>query len=403
MPKILITGNGFDLNLGLPTHYSDFIKILNYIESGRKIDFEKVYLESLNFENIKNNFNQFEFDVEKIKLLKKEINTNLWFNFFRDELEIETWIDFENKIEYVIKILFSSIKQIEDEVFSSGSVSSIESYGPSLFKGDIEAINVLKKFNIISHNLIGNISLNKELFTKKHGYFTKVDLEITSNNLLAELISFKKMFNYYFELFVFPFYKNLNKSLDTNRYKSFDRHYTFNYTPTFEKVYGQNNITSFLHGKINSLENKIVLGINKLPEVNFEIQKFIHFTKSFQKANMDTDYKFIKEYDKNMNNDYHFFFFGLSMGNSDSNYIDEVFEFVKSLTSKNNQIIVIHHDNNSKANLIANLSKIRGQENIDELLGYGILKFLPLNSSELNKELNKLSPTDKRYSKIQIR
>jgi len=32
MPKILITGNGFDLNFGLPTLYSDFIQILNFIQ-----------------------------------------------------------------------------------------------------------------------------------------------------------------------------------------------------------------------------------------------------------------------------------------------------------------------------------------------------------------------------------
>jgi len=32
MPKILITGNGFDLNFCLPTLYSDFIQILNFIQ-----------------------------------------------------------------------------------------------------------------------------------------------------------------------------------------------------------------------------------------------------------------------------------------------------------------------------------------------------------------------------------
>ena len=32
MPKILITGNGFDLNLNLPTSYSDFIKILSNLK-----------------------------------------------------------------------------------------------------------------------------------------------------------------------------------------------------------------------------------------------------------------------------------------------------------------------------------------------------------------------------------
>ena len=36
MPKILITGNGFDLNFGLPTGYSDFIKICKKLQNSKK-------------------------------------------------------------------------------------------------------------------------------------------------------------------------------------------------------------------------------------------------------------------------------------------------------------------------------------------------------------------------------
>lgn len=31
MPKILITGNGFDLHHKLPTHYNDFMKVVKQI------------------------------------------------------------------------------------------------------------------------------------------------------------------------------------------------------------------------------------------------------------------------------------------------------------------------------------------------------------------------------------
>ena len=69
MPKILITGNGFDLNFGLPTFYSDFIKILSHLED-KNIDFESIYSNSFNYSQIIENFNKFDFDYEKIELLK---------------------------------------------------------------------------------------------------------------------------------------------------------------------------------------------------------------------------------------------------------------------------------------------------------------------------------------------
>jgi len=118
MPKILITGNGFDLSLGLPTSYSDFINILNSLNNYGDIDFDSVYSNSSNYGIITEKYKVFSFDYEKMETLKIEIRNNLWFQFFHNELEIETWIDFENKIEYVLNNLFTSVKYIKDNIFS---------------------------------------------------------------------------------------------------------------------------------------------------------------------------------------------------------------------------------------------------------------------------------------------
>lgn len=404
MPKILITGNGFDLNLGLPTHYNDFISILNYIVSNGKIDFDKIYSKSLNFDKIKKNFHSFDFDSEKIKLIIEEVNSNLWFNFFKDELKIETWIDFENKIEYVINIIFSSIKNIQDEVFKKGSVQTLDSYGASLFNKDIEIITVLKKFNIISNNLLGNLVLNKEFLINKYNYYTNVNLEKISKHLLTELNSFKNIFNQYFELFVFPFYENVNKNIDEERYISFDRHYTFNYTPTFEKIYGENNITNFLHGKIDTNENKIVLGINEIPNNNIDNRYFIPFTKYFQKLNNKTDYRFIQEYENNKNDRYAFFFLGHSMDRSDADYIHEVFDFIKKLTTNNNKIYVVCRNSESESKLLLNLLDIVGKDEIINLMRNEILSFLQIDSTKFDSELKKDAPSKQiNYSGIVTR
>ncbi len=73
--------------------------------------------------------------------LKEKIKDNLWFQFFKNEFKIETWIDFENKIEYVLKNLFLSVNYIK-KIFSNGSLEETSlNYGTSLFNKDIEILS----------------------------------------------------------------------------------------------------------------------------------------------------------------------------------------------------------------------------------------------------------------------
>lgn len=107
MPRILITGNGFDLHHKLPTTYKDFIKIVSYLGNNDDYSFIKIYGNLDSFKSISENFkDDINFNEENVKLINEIANKNLLFNFFRDELEIETWIDFENKIEYLLKNVF---------------------------------------------------------------------------------------------------------------------------------------------------------------------------------------------------------------------------------------------------------------------------------------------------------
>jgi hypothetical protein len=43
MAKILITGNGFDLEYGLPTSFNDFIKIINFILDNNTLVSDKTF------------------------------------------------------------------------------------------------------------------------------------------------------------------------------------------------------------------------------------------------------------------------------------------------------------------------------------------------------------------------
>lgn len=391
MPKILITGNGFDLNLGLPTSYNDFIKILRHCVDSNNFSFESVYDHCTNHETLFQRFKPFNLDRNEIKKLKNLTDECLWFQFFKDEFEIETWIDFENKIEYVLKILFSSAEYIRERIFFKGSVStqSRVSYDFNLLNNNVEILEVLRQFNLITFRYVDEFELNNEFLIKKYNSYIDLDLNKITSYFNKELDKFKIIFNHYFETFVFPFYDNLNVKLDRNFFNKIDKHYTFNYTPTFEKVYRNARITKFLHGKINSVENTIVLGINEIPK-NESVEKryFLPFTKYFQKLNNNTDYAFINEFENKPTNNYIFFFWGHSLDVSDQDYLNEVFDFVNDLKAKTKKIIIIYHNEESKSKLLLNILNVRGKKDIQDLMRSKILQFVNIDSKELQKELN---------------
>ena len=388
MPKILITGNGFDLNIGLPTSYNDFIKILNFVSKSNSWDFHSVFKNSDNYEKIKTTFEPFLLEKEKIDVLNENLQHNLWFDFFKNEYIIDSWIDFENRIEYVLNLIFKSFENIRTNVLRSGSLhKDMLTWGTEVFNNNFEIIQVLSKFGIIRVEDSNSVTINEEYLISRYEYYSDLDLEKITGFLYKELIQFKKIFNYYFETFVFPFYDNIKIKLDRESYMMISHHYTFNYTPTFDKIYKPNNTTRFLHGKIDSSLNKIVIGINEIPTEKVDKKFFLPFTKYFQKLNNETDYIFLKEMNRNNNLNYMFFFYGHSLDRSDEDYINEVFDFVNNLKSKIKKIIVIYHNSNSKSKLLLNLLNIRGKNDVQELMREKILVFRQADSKELKKDL----------------
>jgi len=291
MPKILITGNGFDLGLGLPTAYSDFINILNKVEEDNTaLDFESIYANTTGCSELIKNFKPFAIAQEPIVQFREQLKDNLWYQFFKEETQLETWIDFENKIEYVLKILFYSVEQIRANVFENQSVDVRHTLEIDLFHKKVEIIEILTKFKLVSRGNHYRVILNENYLIKKYYHFIGLDIAKFSEFLYAELMSFKKIFNCFFELFILPLYDNLKIKIDKVPFSKFDRHYTFNYTPTYEKIYKKSE-THFIHGKVNSIENKIVLGISDISDENVDRKFFIPFTKYFQKLNNQSTFR----------------------------------------------------------------------------------------------------------------
>ena len=144
-----------------------------------------------------------------------------------------------------------------------------------------------------------------------------------------------------------------------------------------------------MHGKIDSSSNQIVLGINEIPDGELDKRYFLPFTKYFQKLNNNTDFEFITEFEKKKNVNYIFFFFGHSLDSSDSDYINEIFNFVNDLNSRIKKIVIIHHNDKSKSQLLLNLLNIRGKDDIQKLMKKNILVFNHIDSIELKRELDR--------------
>ncbi|WP_439479003.1 AbiH family protein [Chryseobacterium aquaticum] len=397
MPKILITGNGFDLNFNLPTSYCDFIQILNYVEKNDVYDFDSIYSNSNNYIKIKSSFvNTLTFNKNEIDLLKSDIKDNLWFQFFKNELNIETWIDFENKINYVLRLLLNSINIFNDKFFNRSPLGlKLLIYDSTVLNNKIEIINVLSFFQIIlkENDSSHSWSFLDKYLVKKYGYYTSIDIQKIVSFLNQQLNSFKDIFNKYFSLFIIPLYeKNIEKP-DVSLIKSINYYFTFNYTPTFETLFKSTIKTNYLHGKINSDINSIVLGIDNIPDDTIDQIHYLPFTKYYQKLNNNTDYYFldeIKNISKNSSmTNYEFYFWGHSLDHSDKDYINEIFDFVTDSMSKIKSIKVIYHNEESKSKLLLNLLDIRGKNDIVSKMRKKELVFLKAGSKDVKIALNK--------------
>ena len=390
MPRILITGNGFDLHHKLPTTYKDFIKIIDYLINNQDYSFSKIYENSHNFETLKENFNEdIHFAEENLKSIIEIANKNLLFNFFRDELQIDTWIDFENKIEYLLKNVFFTIRVLRETIVSTGPINPNRSYSIKTYlKNNIVFAKILHFLGIIQMNS-QEFWIDRKFLVEKYSYFVEIDEEKIINLIYSQLIEFRKLFNLYLQTFVIPLYdKYSNKNHLIDIFDKIDFYFTFNYTPTFERIYNQNNISvNYLHGKSEDQTENIVFGISELFDKECENSEYIKFTKYFQKFNNRTDFYFLNKIEKSDSENYVFYFWGHSLDKSDSNYVNEIFDFLDTSKSSIKRIVIIYHSEGSRSHCLLNLFSIRGKKDIEAKMKSQELVFYKIDSNELKQDL----------------
>lgn len=391
MSKILITGNGFDLFHHLPTKYHHFISIMETIEKfqfKKEVSFEDLFGRifkdrfSSDFYSILDNYNveQIKFDNSKIKELNDLLKSNLWYKFFKNVIEIETWIDFEIEVENFLKELSILLKS---ETPQSKKVN---------FFRDVP-------INYSDFNLFGIIeqkSEDKDVFSITEKYVDKRKLGIKSEHILRDLAKsfedFIIIFNRYLIDVVSVFYAEI-KQKESIPFHLLNEIYTFNYTPTLERFYNvEKSKVVYLHGEINedSTAQNLVLGISDI-SADIKASKMFDFTKYYQKANKNSNKKFIEvpKKIKSSSGETIFYIIGHSLDESDKEYIDDLFKFLEFDHNEYSKICVFYYNEKDKENKWKNLFSILDKNIVNEMSKTGRLYFIELNVENISKEFNR--------------
>ncbi|WP_286736643.1 MULTISPECIES: AbiH family protein [Sphingobacterium] len=386
MPKILITGNGFDLSFGLPTGYSDFIKICKKLKESSKFDWND-FREDISILKISDSVPNSSF--QDFESFQKRLQDSTWFNYLSRIFTINTWIDFEKYIEKALSIIQSSLNEIKTETFLKNGryfKSDIIYYKENFHKENYEIYLTLLDFKIFLNNSFMVPQLNPIFLRSIDEFHVDFENDILFSSILNDLNTFRNIFQEYLREIVIPLYDLLKSDERRILLQKITHHFTFNYTPTFSKLVSNKPGTCFLHGELEA--NNIILGINEWENISIDGPNLIPFTKYFQKLNFGIDLKFINEIE-GRDKLYQFFFWGHSLDKSDAIYINEVFDRIEALEKKHSKgkIIIVYHSDSSRFSIIKNLIEIRGSKDIMKKQRSGELVFLQSSSEELKKEL----------------
>ncbi len=400
--NILVIGNGFDLAHGLPTKYTDFLYFCNVVkeiikrnklngiipqENGDYTEWVNGIdkIKDLNFGtesykvffvNILNLVSERDDEAWKEiyeKLIKKrflggDINQkwikevlylifdNIWIEYFLqyEMHDADNWIDFESEISKVIEKMSSVIEEQNinfyetERNFKNGNTYYLN---PEYYK----ILNIIK----ISKN--------------RHEDITYFEIR---NYLLKDLEKLIRAL----EIYLTDYVEKIEISKISKDIKELDIDHvlSFNYTNTFEELYGQErNIEyDYIHGKAgikNTIEsNNMVLGIDEYlsdDRKNNDIE-FIAFKKFYQRIYKETGCKYKEWVDQIERNEhmsptilYKLYIFGHSLDVTDKDILRDL------ILHDNVHTTIFYLNKDVMGQQIANLVKVIGQDELIKRTG----------------------------------
>ena len=320
--NILVIGNGFDLAHDLKTSYIDFLHFTQYYS-----EYESSSLFSEEIENL--------------------IKDNAWLEFFYN-IEIgKGWIDFEKEISDVIKSLNAVYKMYYDNKYYDKPIEYVNSFYEEK----------LGEFGVDYDQLTDDDMCDR-----------------FKNKLLNDLNRLTRCL----EIYLLECVENIDiahklKRIDELKIGSV---LSFNYTHTFEKLYGINKKIKYdyIHGeaKKNSSVDacNMILGIDEyLDDLQRNTDtKFIEFKKFYQRIYKGTGCKYadwineIENYSNisrigydSFNNVY---IIGHSLDITDGDVIKSL------ITMSNTRTMIYYHNKEALGRYISNLVKILGENQL---------------------------------------
>lgn len=334
--RILVVGNGFDLDQGLATSYKDFLNFCNAIISGDHntksifeddlTDEQKRYCNEL----INNND-----DYEKIYHM---LYKNCSLNYFIKHSKNDNWMGMEEDIAYIV----GELTQCEEVMNVNHINECILEKGSTLY----ELITDLGLQHIV----------NGDPILKKFQFNAIVESVLNSLKYLVLVLE------YYISTFInnteIKYYSP--DIIDFNA----DRIISFNYSNTYERFYSSTIFRyscDHIHGVATSdlnrnRETSIVLGITDdldKPSLFIDIEKF------YQRISKKTDNQFNKWLYENRDDrkpPLEIMFFGHSLDFMDSDILKNL------INAHNSRIIIVYYDDSSYKTILANLVRIFGKE-----------------------------------------
>lgn len=387
--NLVLLGNGFDLNLGLPTSYIDFLDTMNHVWKHGCDNYKTIAdlwsCEELQAHNkhIRATYNKYKRIYEGIMLpdgflnkMKSTLEKNLWFHYLINSVNKNIgWIDFEQEIKTVVCSLNLIFEHLHDEYIDNSfrtlqnNFYIVSQFGIFIEEREPKYGSSIRIDKLIKKDFLVEYPIGSNCLT--------IDKEKIISHLFSDLEEFVDVLQEYLKIFIDgPFEKITGAGLieDSSMFGYTDRAATLNYTHSFEKIYPSVKVYH-LHGEIGK---KIILGIasDENDGENFINTDFIMFKKYFQRLIHGTDEEYlsflqnVKKLPKKIDR-ISLTVMGHSLDVSDRDIIVELFNASDSIT-------ILYHSQGALETYVRNLVRIFGKQGLDELRATKSLKFHPL-------------------------
>jgi len=207
-----------------------------------------------------------------------------------------------------------------------------------------------------------------------------IDKSEIIKELLQQLDALAKGLKVYLMFFIEKTFEKIQQTADfpwKSAFNHVDHVITFNYTNTYEILYGKGTVTH-IHGNV---KDKIILGTN--PDDTDKLEtidtSFIYFKKYFQRLLYKTDLQylnFIKEND-NKGNEIALYVIGHSLNVTDKDIIQDFFKIA-------DKIYILNYDENDEMKHISNLIDIYAKEGFDKIRREKYVRFISIKDDITN-------------------